>query len=138
MESKNGIAFQTDLSTADLATALGVRESLVAGWLAGARMPRRRHIAALAEVLGQPETEVYQKIRTVRGPRQPRRAKDGRQSEIAKKLGVTQVTISRWLCGVYMPSYDDLERLAEAMGRDSTELLLEMKAARRNRTKKIT
>lgn len=101
-------------------------------------MPRRQHLSALARELGTEESELYQAILKVRGARRRRRLKVGTQAEIAAKVGVTPVTLNRWLRGVYLPQYGDLERLAEAMERDPAELLMEMQTAHRERTKKIS
>ncbi|MBR3543012.1 MAG: helix-turn-helix transcriptional regulator [Treponema sp.] len=43
-------------------------------------------------------------------------AKKISQHELAKKIGVTDVTVSRWLTGDRDPSIETLNRIAEALG----------------------
>ena len=38
------------------------------------------------------------------------------QKDLAEKLGVTEVTVSRWLSGERDPSIETLNRIAEALG----------------------
>jgi transcriptional regulator with XRE-family HTH domain len=49
-----------------------------------------------------------------------------RQSELAKKLGVTQPTISRWVKGTIRLSLDDLNRVATALERHTTDFVVEI------------
>jgi transcriptional regulator with XRE-family HTH domain len=48
--------------------------------------------------------------------RDARVAGGGSQEEVAKRLGVTQATLSRWENGLRSPVMADLERWAEAVG----------------------
>ena len=44
------------------------------------------------------------------------KAKKMSQKDLAEKLGVTEVTVSRWLNGERDPSIETLNRIAEALG----------------------
>lgn len=44
------------------------------------------------------------------------KAKKMSQKDLAEKLGVTEVTVSRWLSGERDPSIETLNRIAEALG----------------------
>ena len=44
------------------------------------------------------------------------RLKKMNQKDLAEKLGVTEVTVSRWLSGERDPSIETLNRIAEALG----------------------
>ena len=58
------------------------------------------------------------------------------QAAIAKKLGVYQVDVSRWLSGKHIPSEENLQKLAMVLGRNADELLLEIVQKRRERRAK--
>ena len=49
-----------------------------------------------------------------------------RQNQLAKKLGITQPTVSRWVKGTIRLSLDDLNRLAAALGRHTTDFVVEI------------
>ena len=49
-----------------------------------------------------------------------------RQNQLAKKLGITQPTVSRWVKGTIRLSLDDLNRLAVALGRHTTDFVVEI------------
>ena len=41
----------------------------------------------------------------------------------AKKIGVTNITLQRWVSGINYPSYETLKRICEELGITATELL---------------
>ena len=49
-----------------------------------------------------------------------------RQTELAQKLGVTQPTVSRWVKGAIRLSLDDLNCLAAALERHTTDFIVEI------------
>ena len=49
-----------------------------------------------------------------------------RQTEIAKKLNVSQGTVSRWVKGQTRLTLEDLNQIATALGRSTTDFVLEV------------
>ena len=52
------------------------------------------------------------------------RLKKMSQKDLAEKLGVTEVTVSRWLNGERDPSIETLNRIAEALGTTTSYFFL--------------
>lgn len=54
-----------------------------------------------------------------------REGEDLSQDQLAKKIGETANTVSRWETATYKPSLDDLEKLARALDRSVVDLFPE-------------
>lgn len=60
------------------------------------------------------------------------------QREIAVEMGVPQPAVSRWLSGKIIPKDGALDKLAEVLGVDADELLVELRHRRLDRLEKNT
>lgn len=118
------------LTRAAVAAALDVSPRTVANWELGQRRPAPAQLVALAELIDVP---VIQLIATL-----PRRLAGSalgdliltrqrelglRSADVARMVGTTEPTISRWVNGRSRPARRNLERLAEVLGLPATQLL---------------
>lgn len=120
-----------------IARRIGVTPSVVSKWMHGKRLPRRKNLVALAQELGRPVDDLNAELRSLRGEIPARTLKPNSQVNLARRLGVTQVTISRWLTGAYLPGPKNLERLAVELGQDPVALFSELHARKTRREKKF-
>jgi transcriptional regulator with XRE-family HTH domain len=111
------------LSRAGLADAVGVSESTVVAWELGYRTPGAPHLTSLADALSVDVTNLADAL-----PRRWTASGLGelilrRQHELgltsvdlARLMGTTEPTVSRWVRGRSRPLQHNLERLAKALG----------------------
>jgi transcriptional regulator with XRE-family HTH domain len=111
------------LTRAELAAALGISQGTVVAWELGYRVPGATQLTRLAQLL---EVEPSSLVAAL-----PRRASltslgdliQARQRELgmrsvdlARAIGTTEATVSRWVHGRSRPAASNLERLATALG----------------------
>jgi transcriptional regulator with XRE-family HTH domain len=110
------------LSRADLAARLGVSTRTIASWELGYRRPHPRQVAALAAVLSLDASALA-------GALPPRTAASRlgdlilsrqqelglRSTDVARLVGTTEPTLSRWINGRSRPQTKNLRRLAEVL-----------------------
>jgi transcriptional regulator with XRE-family HTH domain len=110
------------LSRPDLADALGVSQSTVVSWELGYRVPSSTQLTSLARVLSVDTASLAAAL-----PRRAARTPLGelilarqrelglRSADLARLIGTTEATISRWVHGRSRPVPKNLERLAEVL-----------------------
>jgi len=110
------------LTRTDLAEALGVSPRAVMSWELGYRRPQPAQIAALASALAVSSTELVAALPQRSAPSRlgalilKRQRELGLQStDVARLVGTTDPTVSRWINGHSRPGTKNLERLAEAL-----------------------
>lgn len=110
------------LSRAALAEALRVSQSTVVSWELGYRVPGPRQLGQMAELLSVGMASLVaalprRRATTVLGElilaRQ--RALGLRSGDVARLVGTTEATVSRWVRGHSRPVPKNLERLAEVL-----------------------
>lgn len=117
------------LTRADLADALGVSPRAVMSWELGYRRPQPAQIAAVAQVLGVSAATLVENLPQRSAPSRlgtlilSRQRELGLQStDVARLVGTTEPTVSRWINGHSRPAAKNLERLAEALMLPHTRL----------------
>lgn len=110
------------LTRADLAALLGVSSRAVMSWELGYRRPQPAQITALASALGVPSAELVAALPQRSAPSRlgalilSRQRELGLQStDVARLVGTTEPTVSRWINGHSRPGARNLERLAEVL-----------------------
>lgn len=110
------------LTRADLAHRVGVSPKGIRNWELGHRRPRPAQLVALAEELSLPVGTLMAAL-----PQRVPRARLGElivtrqrelglcSAEVARMVGTTEPTLSRWINGHSRPLAQNLERLAEAL-----------------------
>ena len=111
------------LTRADLAERLGVSARAVMNWELGYRRPQPAHITALASVLGASTVELVAALPQRPAPSRLRAMILTRQrglglpsTDVARLVGTTEPTISRWVNGHSRPAAENLQRLADVLG----------------------
>jgi len=110
------------LTRAHLAEAVGVTPHTVATWELGHRSPGSRQLPKLAEALSVEITSLVAMLPRRAPATQLGRLIEERQRELglragdlARRLGTTETTISRWVHGRNRPVPANLRRLAEVL-----------------------
>lgn len=110
------------LSRADLAEALDVSTGTVVAWELGYRVPATKHLATMAEVLSVDAAVLAGALprrRSLTGLGElivSRQRELGLQSaDLARLIGTTEPTVSRWVHGHSRPVPKNLKRLADAL-----------------------
>lgn len=110
------------LTRADLAEALGVSPRAVMSWELGYRRPQPAQITALAAALLVHPAELARALPQRSAPSRlgalilSRQRELGLQStDVARLVGTTEPTVSRWINGHSRPGPKNLQRLAEAL-----------------------
>lgn len=110
------------INRSELAQALGVSQSTVVAWELGYRVPGAHHLAAMAAVLSvdtaslaaalprRGATTLLGELILVR-----QRELGMRSADLARLIGTTEATVSRWVHGVSRPRPGNLRRLADAL-----------------------
>ena len=113
-----------------LASALGVSPGAVVAWELGYRNPRSSHIDQLATTLGIDRAALVSAL-----PRRTARSGLGdlilarqrdlglRSSDVARLVGTTEATVSRWVHGRSRPLARNLDRLAAVLGVPRSQIL---------------
>jgi len=124
-----GVRERLRLTRADLADRVGVSARTVMSWELGYRRPQPHQLTALAAALSVSVPELLDTL--------PRRAAISalgdlivrrqrelglRSSDLARLVGTTEPTVSRWINGHSRPEARNLQRLAEALGLPYTHL----------------
>lgn len=110
------------LTRSAVAEALGVSTRTVANWELGHRRPARTQLVALAEVIGVSVADLIDRLPRPRSHTRlgeliaSRQLELGlRSSDVARIVGTTEPTVSRWINGRSRPSQGNIERLALAL-----------------------
>jgi transcriptional regulator with XRE-family HTH domain len=110
------------LTRADLAEALGVSARAVMSWELGYRRPQPAQITALATVLAVHPAELVAALPPRSAPSRLGALILSRQRElgllstdVARLVGTTEPTVSRWINGHSRPGPKNLERLARVL-----------------------
>ena len=118
------------LSRADLAEALDVSPGTIVSWELGYRVPATKHLASMAEVLGVDAAvlaEALPRRRSLTGLGAlivKRQRELGLQSaDLARLVGTTEPTVSRWIHGHSRPVPKNLKRLADALSLPYTSVI---------------
>lgn len=110
------------LSRVELADSLGVTPRTVMSWELGHRRPQSRHITAIADRLGVssadlvavlPQRSVSSQLGALILTRQ--RELGLQSTDVARLVGASEPTISRWINGHSRPASRNLDRLATAL-----------------------
>lgn len=111
------------LTRAELAASLAVSHGTVAAWELGYRVPGAEQLSKLARVLGVETSSLAAAL-----PRRFASSSLGdlilsrqrelglRSVDLARSMGTTEATVSRWVHGHSRPVQRNLERLANALG----------------------
>jgi transcriptional regulator with XRE-family HTH domain len=110
------------LSRSALAQAVGVSESTVVAWELGYRIPGPAHLSALAETLSVHVARLTEFLpvrwnATGLGELILRRQQELglRSVDVARRMGTTEATVSRWVRGRSRPLERNLELLADVL-----------------------
>jgi transcriptional regulator with XRE-family HTH domain len=110
------------LTRATLAETVGVSESTVVAWELGYRVPASAHLTALADTLSVDVAKMvgalpYRWTATGLGELILRRQHELglRSVDLARLMGTTEATVSRWVRGRSRPLQRNLERLAKTL-----------------------
>lgn len=110
------------LTRADLADKLGVSPRALMSWELGYRRPQPAQITALATALSVSSAELVAALPQRSAPSRlgalilTRQRELGLQStDVARLVGTTEPTVSRWINGHSRPGTKNLQRLAEAL-----------------------
>lgn len=110
------------LTRADLAARLAVSARTIVSWELGYRRPQPRQVAALAAALSLdasalagalPQRAAASRLGDLILSRQQELGL--RSTDVARLVGTTEPTLSRWINGRSRPETKNLERLAEAL-----------------------
>lgn len=118
------------LTRAAVAAELGVSPRTVANWELGQRRPAPAQLVALAALLEVPVNHLLDALPT-RLARTPlgelivsrQRELGLRSADVARMVGTTEPTLSRWVNGHSRPLAHNLERLAAALGLPRARLI---------------
>ena len=125
------------LSRSDLASTLGVALGTVVAWEHGHRSPSPKKLPRLATALGVPVASLVAAMPHPHGATPLGEVVTARQrelglpaAEIAKRVGTTEATVSRWVHGHSRPAPANLERLAEVLDLDVEDVSNALEATR--------
>lgn len=92
-----------DMSSGQLARALGVGRTTVTHWRTGHRVPSRRNAVRVAELLGVPVADLWPGIEASAAAADALTARREQLDRVAAAAGVTRQTVRYWLAGRQQP-----------------------------------
>ena len=116
------------VSLQSVARVCGVEDEVAQGWVYGRRSLPRRHIASIADLVGEGRKELLLLIRRVPPPRDQsplRRLRIARGISLRRLsllTGVGPTTVTAWERGRWQPPLERVHRLAEALDVTPVEL----------------
>jgi transcriptional regulator with XRE-family HTH domain len=118
------------LSRSDLAEALDVSQSTVVSWELGYRVPGSKHLISMAKALDVDPTSLVAALPRPHATTglgelilSRQRELGLRSGDLARLIGTTEATVSRWVNGRSRPVPKNLERLAEALSLPFTSVI---------------
>jgi transcriptional regulator with XRE-family HTH domain len=118
------------LNRAGLAAAVGVSPGTIVSWELGYRVPGSKQLACLAEALSVDVASLVAALPRKRAATALGELILARQRELgllstdlARLIGTTEATVSRWVHGVSRPAPENLRRLATALKTPYTSVI---------------
>jgi transcriptional regulator with XRE-family HTH domain len=118
------------LNRAELAAAVGVSPGTIVSWELGYRVPGSKQLACLADALSVDVASLVAALPRKRAATALGELILARQRELgllstdlARLIGTTEATVSRWVHGVSRPAPENLRRLATALNTPYTSVI---------------